>query len=157
MFYPPSIMSDSFIVCKSRDSRLFPLSSLKMALQYMLRDAAAEDGVDMILFSWWVVSRFSQFQLLGLSFSLDTTLKCLELGFVTIVATVYVWLLFFFLSRPFQFQDLSLSSGVEMFCFYVTLLFPWILCIFSIYLMRRVDSLEKTLMLGGIGGRRKRG
>ena len=25
------------------------------------------------------------------------------------------------------------------------------------YLMRRVDSWEKTLMLGGIGGRRKRG
>ena len=25
------------------------------------------------------------------------------------------------------------------------------------HLMRRVDSLEKTLMLGGIGGRRKRG
>ena len=26
-----------------------------------------------------------------------------------------------------------------------------------LYLMRRVDSLEKTLMLGGIGGRRRRG
>ena len=25
------------------------------------------------------------------------------------------------------------------------------------HLMQRVDSLEKTLMLGGIGGRRKRG
>ena len=25
------------------------------------------------------------------------------------------------------------------------------------HLMRRVDSLEKTMMLGGIGGRRKRG
>ena len=25
------------------------------------------------------------------------------------------------------------------------------------HLMRRVDSLEKTLMLGGIGGRKKRG
>ena len=25
------------------------------------------------------------------------------------------------------------------------------------YLMQRIDSLEKTLMLGGIGGRRKRG
>ena len=25
------------------------------------------------------------------------------------------------------------------------------------YLMRRVDSLEKTLMLGGVGGRRRRG
>ena len=25
------------------------------------------------------------------------------------------------------------------------------------YLMRRVDSLEKTLMLGGIGGKRRRG
>ena len=27
---------------------------------------------------------------------------------------------------------------------------------YSGYLMRRVDSLEKTLMLGGIGGRRRR-
>ena len=26
-----------------------------------------------------------------------------------------------------------------------------------LHLMRRVDSLEKTLMLGGIGGRRRRG
>ena len=25
------------------------------------------------------------------------------------------------------------------------------------HLMRRIDSLEKTLMLGGVGGRRKRG
>ena len=25
------------------------------------------------------------------------------------------------------------------------------------HLMRRVDSLEKTLMLGGVGGRRRRG
>ena len=28
---------------------------------------------------------------------------------------------------------------------------------FSGHLLRRVDSLEKTLMLGGIGGRRRRG
>ena len=28
---------------------------------------------------------------------------------------------------------------------------------FFVHLMRRVDSLEKTLMLGGIGGRRGRG
>ena len=28
---------------------------------------------------------------------------------------------------------------------------------YSVHLMRRVDSLEKTLMLGGIGGRRRRG
>ena len=28
---------------------------------------------------------------------------------------------------------------------------------YSGHLMRRVDSLDKTLMLGGIGGRRKRG
>ena len=28
---------------------------------------------------------------------------------------------------------------------------------YSGYLMQRVDSLEKTLMLGGIGGRRRRG
>ena len=28
---------------------------------------------------------------------------------------------------------------------------------YFVYLMRRVDSLEKTLMLGGIGGRRRMG
>ena len=28
---------------------------------------------------------------------------------------------------------------------------------YFVHLMRRVDSLEKTLMLGGVGGRRKRG
>ena len=28
---------------------------------------------------------------------------------------------------------------------------------FFVHLMRRVDSLEKTLMLGGVGGRRRRG
>ena len=28
---------------------------------------------------------------------------------------------------------------------------------YFLHLMRRVDSLEKTLMLGGIGGRRRRG
>ena len=28
---------------------------------------------------------------------------------------------------------------------------------YLVYLMRRVDSLEKTLMLGGIGGGRRRG
>ena len=28
---------------------------------------------------------------------------------------------------------------------------------YSGHLMRRVDSLEKTLMLGGVGGRRRRG
>ena len=28
---------------------------------------------------------------------------------------------------------------------------------YFVHLMRRVDSLKKTLMLGGIGGRRKRG
>ena len=29
--------------------------------------------------------------------------------------------------------------------------------LYFVHLMQRVDSLEKTLMLGGIGGRRKRG
>ena len=33
----------------------------------------------------------------------------------------------------------------------------WTVKIAEHHLMRRVDSLEKTLMLGGIGGRRRRG
>ena len=32
-----------------------------------------------------------------------------------------------------------------------------IVSFFNCYLLRRVDSWEKTLMLGGIGGRRRRG
>ena len=31
------------------------------------------------------------------------------------------------------------------------------MCVFVCVCVRRVDSLEKTLMLGGIGGRRRRG
>ena len=41
---------------------------------------------------------------------------------------------------------------------------PWVFFVqlklklqYFVHLMRRVDSLEKTLMLGGIGGRRRRG
>ena len=33
---------------------------------------------------------------------------------------------------------------------------PWVFQYF-VHLMQRVDSLDKTLMLGGIGGRRRRG
>ena len=33
----------------------------------------------------------------------------------------------------------------------------WAISLYTGHLMRRVDSLEKTLMLGGIGGRRRRG
>ena len=34
---------------------------------------------------------------------------------------------------------------------------PKLKCQYFGHLMRRVDSLEKTLILGGIGGRRRRG
>ena len=36
-------------------------------------------------------------------------------------------------------------------------MFLWLKLSYFGHLMRRVDSLEKTLMLGGIGGRRRRG
>ena len=35
--------------------------------------------------------------------------------------------------------------------------YEWLKKMYFSHLMRRVDSLEKTLMLGGTGGRRKRG
>ena len=40
---------------------------------------------------------------------------------------------------------------------YMSCLWPLRLQQYSGHLMQRVDSLEKTLMLGGIGGGRKRG
>ena len=45
-------------------------------------------------------------------------------------------------------QKLALGGGCELLKLKLQ---------YSGHLMRRVDSLEKTLMLGGIGGRRKRG
>ena len=45
----------------------------------------------------------------------------------------------------------EISPGISLEGMMLKLKFP-----FFGHLMRRVDSLEKTLMLGGIGGRRKR-
>ena len=48
------------------------------------------------------------------------------------------------------------SKGDQSWVFFEGLLLKLKLQYFG-HLMRRVDSLEKTLMLGGIGGRRRRG
>ena len=48
------------------------------------------------------------------------------------------------------------SKGDQSWCSLVGLMLKLKLQ-YSGHLMRRVDSLEKTLMLGGIGGRRRRG
>ena len=50
----------------------------------------------------------------------------------------------------------SILKEIRPGCFLEGLMLKLKLQCFS-YLMRRVDSLEKTLMLGGIGGRRRRG
>ena len=52
--------------------------------------------------------------------------------------------------QPFQ------SEGDQPFDFFERMMLKLKLQYFS-HLMRRVDSLEKTLMLQGIGGRRRRG
>ena len=48
------------------------------------------------------------------------------------------------------------SKGNQSWVFFQGLMLKLKLQYFG-HLMRRVDSLEKTLMLGGIGGRRRRG
>ena len=50
----------------------------------------------------------------------------------------------------------SILKEISAGCSLVGLMFELKLQYFG-HLMRRVDSLEKTLMLGGIGGRRRRG
>ena len=47
-------------------------------------------------------------------------------------------------------------DAFEMWCWRRLLRVPWTLQYFG-HLMWRADSLEKTLMLGGVGGRRRRG
>ena len=50
----------------------------------------------------------------------------------------------------------SILKEISPGCSLEGLMLKWKLQYFG-HLMRRVDSLEKTLMLGGIGGRRRRG
>ena len=52
--------------------------------------------------------------------------------------------------QPVHLKDISLGCSLEGLMLKLTLQY------FG-HLMRRTDSLEKTLMLGGIGGRRRRG
>ena len=66
--------------------------------------------------------------------------------------------LFWYLARKHEFFESPRKSGKKKkappaLCFGLMSLLE----ILKLYLMWRVDSLEKTLMLGGIGGRRRRG
>ena len=62
--------------------------------------------------------------------------------------------------HSWRYCNTRLIHGVDResycFCYKLRMMLKLKLQYFG-HLMRRVDSLEKTLMLGGIGGRRKRG
>ena len=62
------------------------------------------------------------------------------------------------LESPLDCQEIQPvhSEGASPECFLEGMMIKMKLQYFG-HLMRRVDSLEKTLMLGGIGGRRRRG
>ena len=62
------------------------------------------------------------------------------------------------LESPLDYKEIQPvhSKGDQSWVFLEGLMLKLKLQYFG-HLMRRVDSLEKTLMLGGIGGRRKRG
>ena len=73
-------------------------------------------------------------------------------------------LLFARLEFEFPYQHVTLCALTSLILPKSAWLFEQFFCIFLMlklqyfgHLMRRVDSLENTLMLGGIGGRRKRG
>ena len=62
------------------------------------------------------------------------------------------------LENPLSCKEIQLvhSKGDQSWCSLEGLMLRLKLQYFG-YLMRRVDSLEKTLILGGIGGRRRKG
>ena len=60
------------------------------------------------------------------------------------------------LESPLDSQSQSILKGISPGCSLEGLMLKLKLQYFG-YLMQRVDSLEKTLILGGIGGRRRRG
>ena len=60
------------------------------------------------------------------------------------------------LERPFDRSNQSILKEISPGCSLEGMMLKLKLQYFG-HLMRRVDSLERTLMLGGIGGRRRRG
>ena len=60
------------------------------------------------------------------------------------------------LESPLDYKDQSILKEISPGCSLEGLMLNLKLQYFG-YLMRRDDSFEKTLMLGGIGGRRRRG
>ena len=89
---------------------------------------------------------------------------------IPLVSTYLFWLFSFLLDRNYLLQELKgiwkgliTSCNQETYlsytspgCSFEGLMLKLKLQYFG-HLMQRVDSLEKTLMLGGIGGRRRRG
>ena len=60
------------------------------------------------------------------------------------------------LESPLDCKEISILEEISPGCSLEGMMLKLKLQYFG-HLMRRVDSLEKTLMLGGIGGRRRRG
>ena len=58
-----------------------------------------------------------------------------------LVLVSWCWIIWFFVYLKMSLEGMMLKLKLQYYG----------------YLMRRVDSLEKTLMLGGVGGRRRRG
>ena len=71
------------------------------------------------------------------------------------------WRSFLYSSSVHSFHLFLISSASVRsipFLSFIKLIFAWDVPLVSlIFFMQRVDSLEKTLMLGGVGGRRRRG
>ena len=71
------------------------------------------------------------------------------------------WRSFLYSSSVYSCHLFLISSASVRsipFLSFIKLIFAWDVPLVSlIFFMRRVDSLEKTLMLGGVGGRRRRG
>ena len=91
-------------------------------------------------------------------------MHCLSIPFLSFIKPIFAWnvplVSLIFLKRSLVFPILLFSSisfnwSLRM-GFFSLLAILWNSA-FRCHLMRRVDSLEKTLMPGGIGGRRRRG
>ena len=91
-------------------------------------------------------------------------MRCLSIPFLSFIKPIFAWnvslvsLIFFKRSLVFPillFSFISFNWSLRK-AFLSLLAILWNSA-FRCHLMRRVDSLEKTLMLGGIGGRRRRG
>ena len=140
------LQSPSAVILKPQNIKSDTVSTVSPSISYEVM------GLDAMIFVFWMLSFKPTFSLSSFTF-IKRLLSSSLLSAIRVVSSAYLRLLIF--PPAILIPTCASSSPVFLRCT-LGLMLKLKLQYFG-HLMQRVDSLEKTLMLGGIGDRRRRG